>query len=112
MLRRYWADNQLEKQTLIRADHIEQALREIQRENPAHPVKIRGRGAIWGIDLAEGPVAKAVSARAFELGLLVETSGPRGEVVKLLPALTSTSEELETGLELLARAVRETVQRS
>ncbi|MFF5538751.1 diaminobutyrate--2-oxoglutarate transaminase, partial [Streptomyces cinerochromogenes] len=46
--------------------------------------------------------------RAFELGLLIETSGPEGEVVKLLPALTTTPEELDEGLSVLARAVRET----
>ncbi len=45
--------------------------------------------------------------RAFELGLLIETSGPESEVVKLLPALTITPEELDEGLRILARAVRD-----
>jgi diaminobutyrate-2-oxoglutarate transaminase len=50
-----------------------------------------------------------VAHRAFELGLLIETSGPESEVVKLLPALTITPEELDEGLSVLARSVRETV---
>ena len=43
-------------------------------------------------------------------GLLIETSGPVGEVMKLLPALTITPEELDEGLRIVARAVRETVK--
>jgi diaminobutyrate-2-oxoglutarate transaminase len=50
----------------------------------------------------------AIARRAFELGLLIETSGPESEVVKLLPALTVTADELDEGLSVLARAVRET----
>ena len=49
---------------------------------------------------------------AFGRGLLMETSGPEGEVVKLLPPLTTTEQELAQGLEIIAesfRAVRETV---
>jgi acetylornithine/succinyldiaminopimelate/putrescine aminotransferase len=40
-----------------------------------------------------------------DCGLLVETAGPRSEVVKLLPPLTVTDEELDQGLERLAEAV-------
>jgi diaminobutyrate-2-oxoglutarate transaminase len=36
----------------------------------------------------------------------VETAGPQGEAVKLLPPLTITDAELDHGLELLADAVR------
>ncbi len=46
--------------------------------------------------------------RAFGHGPLVETSGPEGEVVKLLPPLTVTGDELDEGLGILARSVRET----
>jgi diaminobutyrate-2-oxoglutarate transaminase len=49
-----------------------------------------------------------VCRRAFETGLLLETSGPDGEVVKLLPPLTATDEDLDEGLGILARSVRHT----
>ncbi|MDT3400498.1 diaminobutyrate--2-oxoglutarate transaminase, partial [Streptomyces sp. B1866] len=42
------------------------------------------------------------------LGLLLETSGPHGEVVKLLPPLTITPDELDEGLAILTRAVHDT----
>jgi diaminobutyrate-2-oxoglutarate transaminase len=46
-----------------------------------------------------------VAAAAFDLGMLVETAGPADQVVKLMPPLTISSEELTHGLGLLAAAV-------
>ena len=57
------------------------------------------------IALAEPAHASAVCSAAFERGLLMETSGPRSEVVKLLPPLTTTADELAEGLAILAGAV-------
>ncbi|MCQ4044943.1 diaminobutyrate--2-oxoglutarate transaminase [Streptantibioticus rubrisoli] len=104
----YWADGQMEKQTLARGEQIEAALGEIVREHRHSGVEFRGRGLVWGLEFADKRRAGDVCARAFELGMLLETSGPESEVVKLLPALTITPDELDEGLRTLARAVRET----
>ncbi|MFB6714786.1 MULTISPECIES: diaminobutyrate--2-oxoglutarate transaminase [unclassified Streptomyces] len=104
----YWADGQMEKQTLTRGEQIEQALLAICDEHARLGARFRGRGLVWGVEFTDTSRAAAICARAFELGLLVETSGPRSEVVKLLPPLTTTPEELDEGLRTLARAVRET----
>jgi diaminobutyrate-2-oxoglutarate transaminase len=47
-----------------------------------------------------------VTSAAFERGLLVETAGPKDEVVKLLPPLTASATEIDQGLALLADAVQ------
>ncbi|WP_069811959.1 diaminobutyrate--2-oxoglutarate transaminase [Streptomyces sp. TP-A0874] len=104
----YWADGQMEKQTIARGEVVERALRSIIEEHPGLGAGMRGRGLAWGIEFADKDRASAVCKRAFELGLLVETSGPQSEVVKLLPPLTVTLEELDEGLRILARSVRET----
>ncbi|KLI96679.1 MULTISPECIES: diaminobutyrate--2-oxoglutarate transaminase [Streptomyces] len=105
----YWSDGQMEKQTLARGEQVEQALTAILDEHGGESiVSIRGRGLVWGMEFADKSRAGAVSKRAFELGLLVETSGPESEVVKLLPPLTVSPDELDEGLRILARAVRET----
>ena len=104
----YWADGQMEKQTLARGEQVEQALRGIVEENPRLGGSFRGRGLAWGMEFTDKDRATAIARRAFELGLLIETSGPQSEVVKLLPALTVSSEELDEGLRIIARAVRET----
>ncbi|MGW1687789.1 diaminobutyrate--2-oxoglutarate transaminase [Streptomyces albidoflavus] len=105
----YWSDGQMEKQTLARGEQVEQALTAILDEHGGEAiVSVRGRGLVWGMEFADKSRAGAVSKRAFELGLLIETSGPESEVVKLLPPLTVSPDELDEGLRILARAVRET----
>src|SRR5207253_1106379 len=56
--------------------------------------EVRGRGLMWGLELAE-PAAPIVAA-ARERGLLVVTAGP--QVIRLLPPLVITVPELERGL--------------
>jgi diaminobutyrate-2-oxoglutarate transaminase len=107
-LNAYWADGQMEKQTLSRGDQTEAALRAIVAEHGSAGASYRGRGLVWGLTFADSARATAVCRRAFELGVLLETSGPESEVVKLLPALTISPEDLDEGLRVLARAVRET----
>ena len=46
---------------------------------------------------------------AFERGLIIETSGPDDEVVKVLAPLTTPHETLEAGLAIVAEAVDEIV---
>ncbi|MFD5765440.1 diaminobutyrate--2-oxoglutarate transaminase [Streptomyces sp. NPDC127049] len=99
----YWRDNTLRDRTLRRAATVEAALSELGAGTAP-----RGRGLVWGLEFPDGERARAVCRRAFELGLLVETSGPGDEVVKLLPPLTVTDDELDEGLGILARAVRHT----
>ncbi|MEU5976689.1 diaminobutyrate--2-oxoglutarate transaminase [Streptomyces sp. NPDC047315] len=107
-LETYWTDREMEKQTRVRGEQVEQGLLALAAESARPDFSFRGRGLVWGLEFADGERAGAICARAFELGLLLETSGPRGEVVKLLPALTVTAAELDEGLRILARAVRET----
>ncbi|WP_407564133.1 diaminobutyrate--2-oxoglutarate transaminase [Streptomyces sp. 184] len=104
----YWADGQMEKQTLARGEQIEQALVAICAEHADADTTYRGRGMVWGLEFPDPARAARVCRRAFDLGLILETSGPQSEVVKLLPALTTTPDDLDEGLRTLARAVRET----
>jgi diaminobutyrate-2-oxoglutarate transaminase len=50
-------------------------------------------------------MAPAVCAQAFDRRMLLETSGPESEVVKLLPPLTTTPNELTQGLDIIASSV-------
>ncbi|MEU0401187.1 diaminobutyrate--2-oxoglutarate transaminase [Streptomyces sp. NPDC006197] len=102
----YWRDGALRERTLSRADRVERALLDLCGDDGRAGLAVRGRGLVWGLEFADGERAAAVCRRAFEIGLLLETSGPRGEVVKLLPPLTATDDELDEGLGMLARSVR------
>ncbi len=105
-LRAYWRDDALERETAGRGDQITGALTAIAESVPAAPPRVRGRGLAHGLAFENDELAAQVSSAAFGRGLLVETAGPRGEVVKLLPPLTITDSELDQGLSLLAEAVR------
>ncbi|MEU5633258.1 diaminobutyrate--2-oxoglutarate transaminase [Streptomyces rishiriensis] len=107
-LEAYWTNDQLEKQTLLHGEQVERTLAKIQAEHPDDVKEFRGRGLVWGLEFYDADRAARVTTRSFALGLLVENSGPDGEVVKLLPPLTATFSELDEGLNALTCAVRET----
>jgi diaminobutyrate-2-oxoglutarate transaminase len=71
-------------------------------------ISIRGRGMVQGIVFEEPGRAKEVCRHAFARGVLAETSGPKDEVVKLLPALTMSDEQLHMGISIIASAMTET----
>ena len=50
-------------------------------------------------------LAGQVAARAFERGLVIETSGPGDRVLKLLPPLTIPDADLRFGLDVIEEAV-------
>ncbi|MEV6569887.1 diaminobutyrate--2-oxoglutarate transaminase [Streptomyces sp. NPDC051577] len=107
-LETFWHDGGLRDRTLLQGARIEQTLSEICAEDGRPGTTHRGRGMVWGLEFEDTDRATAVCRQAYEHGLLVETSGPQSEVVKLLPPLTLTPAELEEGLEILTRSVRET----
>ncbi|MEX2504104.1 MAG: aminotransferase class III-fold pyridoxal phosphate-dependent enzyme, partial [Egicoccus sp.] len=105
---RYWEDDKLTRDVERKAEIIGRTLDRLAVAHPVLEAERRGRGMVQGLACAEGYAGKICKA-AFELGLIVETSGPRDEVVKLLPALTIPDELLDEGLELLVRAVVDAV---
>lgn len=60
---------------------------------------IRGRGLMIGIQIDGNP--KEYAHRAFDLGLLVLTAG--SDVLRLLPPLTISYEELDAGLAIMRK---------
>jgi 4-aminobutyrate aminotransferase len=69
--------------------------------------EVRGLGAMLALELAEqsSEQARAVAASARERGLLILTCGLYGNVIRLLPPLSATDEELERGLAILEEAL-------
>lgn len=63
---------------------------------------VRGRGLIWGLELAQ-PAAPFVQA-ALERRLLVATAG--ATVLRLIPPLTITTDELGRGLAVVEEVLR------
>lgn len=105
----YWRDDTLVNQIANHADTMVRRLESISRSLPSSSVSIRGRGMVWGIDTGDNPWASDVCKKAFENGLMIETSGANDQVIKLLPPLTISSEDLNMGLDILQRSIESVV---
>jgi diaminobutyrate-2-oxoglutarate transaminase len=101
-LEHFWSDDTLEKSTLAHGELIHDSLTRLADRFDG--VTTRGRGMARGLAFDEASNAGKVCALAFDEGLLAETSGARDQVVKLLPPLTLTEEELDRGLAILTDA--------
>jgi 4-aminobutyrate aminotransferase len=93
-----------------RAEHVGSLLRARLEEIAARrPVvgEVRGLGPMLALELREPTpdAAKATTAAAYEKGLLLLACGLDGNVIRLLPPLTASDEELERGLSLLEEAL-------
>ncbi|MEO5575885.1 MAG: aspartate aminotransferase family protein [Gaiellaceae bacterium] len=68
---------------------------------------VRGLGPMLALELAEQSpdLAQKVTAAAFERGLLLLSCGLYGNVLRLLPPLTVTDEELNRGLAILEESL-------
>lgn len=106
----FWRDDALQAATVAKGKLMESRLSAIAEEHPDAGAHVRGRGMARGLAFEQPEVAGRISHEAFERGLLVETSGPEDEVVKFLPPLTTSEEDLERGIDIIADATRTAVK--
>jgi 4-aminobutyrate aminotransferase len=99
-----------EPEFLARAERLGEVLRARLDELAARHAaigEVRGLGPMLALELAERTPdrTKAVVDAAYERGLLLLSCGLYGNVVRLLPPLTITDEDLDEGLALLDQAL-------
>ncbi|HZT84093.1 MAG TPA: aspartate aminotransferase family protein [Gaiellaceae bacterium] len=93
-----------------RSRHVGSLLRAgLEEIAPRQPLvgEARGLGPMLALELRKPTpdAARATTAAAFEKGLLLLACGLDGNVIRLLPPLTASDEELERGLGLLEEAL-------
>jgi len=101
----YWQDDTLKKEVEAKAETALERLESIAASHPEAGLEVRGRGLIQGLVFGDPALTARVSEECFENGLIIETAGPKGEVLKLLPPLTITEEALTEGLDIIEAAV-------
>ncbi|MGB3508473.1 MAG: diaminobutyrate--2-oxoglutarate transaminase [Microcoleaceae cyanobacterium] len=113
-LEHYWQDDSfsisIEKKGKILRRRLEE-IAKITENQGKQALSVRGRGMILGLDCQNGDLASKITTQAFEKGLVIETCGSQGQVIKCLSPLTISEEELERGLDILAESVTEVIDR-
>jgi diaminobutyrate-2-oxoglutarate transaminase len=103
----YWQTDALSDRVDELAGQLRAGLDDIVAQHPDLHAERRGRGLIQGLRIPETGLAECIAGTAFAHGLVVETAGADGDVIKLMPALTIEAEDLAQGLEILKGAVAE-----
>jgi diaminobutyrate-2-oxoglutarate transaminase len=104
-LKNYWQDTALSEHVDQLSLTVHERLSAMAADRPHLLPAVRGRGLIYGLDLGIGGLASDISKAAFGAGLLVETCGPGDRVLKILPPLVISSEELTRGLDIIEAAI-------
>jgi diaminobutyrate-2-oxoglutarate transaminase len=98
----FWTDDrfcaEIEEKSAI-------AYARLKRIAGSEGAEVRGKGLIFGLHLEHAALAKLASARAFGLGLVIETAGAEDQVLKILPPLTIEIDHLVRGLDIVAESV-------
>ncbi|MGM0704037.1 MAG: diaminobutyrate--2-oxoglutarate transaminase [Pseudomonadota bacterium] len=107
-LETYWRDDGFAKEVQRKGEIVSDRFGRIAawiREQGIEASE-RGRGLMRGIDVGSGEIADKITGKAFENGLVIETSGQDGEVVKCLCPLTISDEDLIEGLDILEKSAK------
>jgi L-lysine 6-transaminase len=93
----------------LRGETLLKGLRDLETRH-AGVTQARGRGLMAAFDLPDGEVRGNVLTKARDNGLLALACGTvRTRSVRFRPALTVTDAEITRGIEILDRAIRETL---
>jgi len=100
---RYWRDPAFEASIHRKAGILGTRLQSIARRSA--DAEVRGVGMLQGLSWRDYGMARRVATRAFGSGVIVETCGARGEVLKIMPPLTIAESALAEGLDRIEAAV-------
>ncbi|KPP88053.1 MAG: diaminobutyrate--2-oxoglutarate aminotransferase EctB [Rhodobacteraceae bacterium HLUCCA08] len=101
-IEKFWADAAFEQEIARKAAIVTDGLDSIAAMIPG--ARLKGRGMMQGVDVGSGDLAGAICAAAYRNGLVIETSGPKDEVVKVLAPLTTPDAILREGFDILRAA--------
>jgi diaminobutyrate-2-oxoglutarate transaminase len=107
----FWKDNSLSEEVERKGASMRVGLDALCNRHDGIYDEVRGRGLIQGVRTTVPEAADAITAAAFERGLLVETSGPQDEVIKLLPPLIVDDEAIDRAFAILDDATQAVIDR-
>jgi diaminobutyrate-2-oxoglutarate transaminase len=114
----YLIDQQLPAQAIGKGARLQAGLRKLSSRH-ACLGEIRGRGLMVGAEIVDpslpasahlprhldGELAQAIKRECFARGLILETGGRHGAVMRFLPPLVITEQEIDAALHILDQAI-------
>ncbi len=97
----YWRDEKFQQEIQRKANQLTVQLAAIFERNRYLIAGIKGKGLMQGIECISGEIADKVCRHAFERGMIIETAGNHGQVVKCFCPLTISDADLKKGMEIL-----------
>jgi len=104
-IKHFWQDDAFEKETLRKGQMMKTRIEKIVADRAGLKAQVRGRGMFLGIDFEQAELADEVAAACFQRQLLMETAGAQDNVLKFMLPLTTTDDEIEHGLTMVAEAI-------
>lgn len=101
----FWENSDLETSVQKKGEMVSDRLADLIAKFPKMKGELRGRGLMKGIACGVDDLASEICKAAFERGLIMETSGPNDEVVKLLPPLIIDEKGLTKGLDIMEESI-------
>ncbi|MCB1650036.1 MAG: aminotransferase class III-fold pyridoxal phosphate-dependent enzyme, partial [Pseudomonadales bacterium] len=111
-LQHYWSDERFQNEVQEKARQLSSRLQQIAGKYDKSRLCAKGRGFMQGLEFSNGSLASAICGEAFKRGLIIETSGAEGQVVKCLCPLTITPQELDQGLDILEQSIATVLPRA
>ncbi|HKK12626.1 MAG TPA: diaminobutyrate--2-oxoglutarate transaminase [Flavobacteriaceae bacterium] len=110
-IEKYWKDGALSESVRNKSEIITKVLKKLQKANPDIITDIRGKGLIIGLEFADPEIASMVAKEAFKEGMIIETCGTEGNIIKFLPPLTISVENLGKGLTIFENTLETITQK-
>jgi diaminobutyrate-2-oxoglutarate transaminase len=108
-LRHFWTNQDFLSDLESLSRHWTRSLESLKEEFPGHVLAIRQLGMLAGVALSSRNFAAGLQQNCFRRGLIVEFVGPEHDVMKLLPALTITHEEIDFATGIIRNALEDTI---
>ena len=106
----HWENDWLEKSVAHKSRIVKERLHAMLKRLGVR-AEVRGRGLIYGVAFEDAALASQVSQACFDAGMVIETAGMEDQVLKLLPSLTISDEDLVLGLDTIEKSLAVVLKR-
>lgn len=107
MIDHYWSDAQFSQEVKRKGQYISDRIDKIVHQYGEGNFTGRGRGMFQGINCVNGELAGMITRKAFQKGLIIETSGADDQIIKFFCPLIIQDENLEKGIDIIEEAIKE-----